>query len=142
MGISKYKIKVDYQHDYYGVGISTSANAHRTCYLINKALKIQLTRNDVEEELGHIYESDFPFIAYKYESEEYRFKLLLIKNKNEEGYFMKSCKEADFLLLVKEHQDAPINSDIIANLNKLDLIQLAYFIDLNKLKGGLKLSIE
>ena len=55
---------------------------------------------------------------------------------------MKSCKEADFLLLVKEHQDAPINSDIIANLNKLDLIQLAYFIDLNKLKGGLKLSIE
>ena len=61
---------------------------------------------------------------------------------NEEGYFLKECKQADYLLFLKTHKDSPANTDIVAKLKKTDIVQLAYEIDMSKLKAAKKMRIE
>ena len=67
---------------------------------------------------------------------------ILVKNLNEDGYFLKECRQADYLLFFKTHEESPVKKEIVNELNKIEMIQLAYYIEMNKLKATKKIRIE
>jgi hypothetical protein len=139
---SKHTISINYKNDYELVCISTSTKPHRICSLINRALDIQLSRVEFLSEFMFDYPDGFPFISYRFDDSEMLAKVILVKNLNEDGYFLKECRQADYLLFFKTHEKAPVKKDILHELNKIEMIQIAYFVEMNKLKATKKIRIE
>tara|TARA_B100000530_G_C15806681_1_gene427853 strand:+ start:145 stop:564 length:420 start_codon:yes stop_codon:yes gene_type:complete len=138
----KHSIKLEYKNNYLMIGIVSTAKPHKICSMINKSLNISFKRSNQVKEFSSMFEGAFPFTAFRYKDQLLKYKLLLVENCNSLGYFLKDCKELDYLIFIKSTDQEERANNYIKALKDIDIIQLACIVDFKKLKSAKTLIIE
>jgi hypothetical protein len=138
----KHSIKLEYKNNYLLIGIVSTAKPHKLCSMINKALDTSLTRSSHIEEFSGMFEGAFPYPAFRYKDPVLKYKFLLIANHNSLGYFLKECKELDYLIFINSSDQEKRAEHYIKRLKYLEIIQLAFIVDWKRIKSAKTLIIE
>lgn len=116
------------------IGIVSAARDYRLCWFLNNAFLLGFVKNNDLEfdagEQGMRYFSIYTHIDTHTET-EYHF----IRNKGTEGYLIPERKETDYFWLINRRLPENEELKIINTLNKLEVVQAAYSIELKKLKS-------
>ena len=138
----KHSIKLEYKNNYLMIGVVSTAKPHKICSLVNKTLEVSLKRSAHIKEFSGMFEGAFPYPAFRFKDPLLKYKLILVANSNSLGYFLKDCKELDYLIFIKSSDQEKRAKDYIKILKDLDIIQLAIIVDLKKIKSAKTLIIE
>jgi hypothetical protein len=138
----KHSIKLEYKNDYLLMGIVSTAKPHKLCSMVNKALDISLKRSGHIEEFSGMFEGAFPYPAFRYIDHILKYKFILIANQNSLGYFLKECKDLDYLIFINSSDQKERAESYIKTLKSLDIIQLAFIVDWKRIKSAKNLIIE
>ena len=138
----KHSIKLEYKNNYLMIGVVSTAKPHKICSLVNKTLEVSLKRSAHIKEFSGMFEGAFPYPAFRFKDPLLKYKLILVANSNSLGYFLKDCKELDYLIFIKSSDQEKRAKDYIKVLKDLDIIQLAIIVDLKKIKSAKTLIIE
>ena len=97
----KHSIKLEYKNNYLMIGVVSTAKPHKICSLVNKTLEVSLKRSAHIKEFSGMFEGAFPYPAFRFKDPLLKYKLILVANSNSLGYFLKDCKELDYLIFIK-----------------------------------------
>lgn len=137
MVIKKIELEVEYQYDFLLFGIVSIEKSHRLVWHINKVYPYQFVRiDDYELEINHKNQS---FACYLFTYEENHLAYYLLANKDENNFLIPELKNFDYLVIVKGALDFFDEDDFKSTLNELAVIQLAYALEVDKLKSKMNL---
>ncbi len=128
-------LKFEIDLDFVLIAVTTSLKDYRICYLINKYLNFNFTKdNDLKVDL---YQKSEPvyFSLYKYQYGESETDFFFIANKGTDGSLIPEMREADYFIMIKNYIDNNDLERIIATLNKIPEIVAAVKIDPKKVKS-------
>lgn len=133
--MAKTVLTVEFDFDFWLIGISSHLRDYRISWALNKALGIELKKEkDYEIELKKQEESQF-FSHYSYMCEETQRSYHLFANKCPTGLLLPEIKHADYLLML----DGNFNEQNIEELCKLvretEQINTVFNIDVETLKS-------
>ncbi len=133
------KLKIELQYDFLLFGIVSSEPVYRVAWLINEALRINLS----EAEKRKLYNSKkevLQFFDY-FISEEPNDEIFeLIHNKCETGYLLEEHSKIDFLLKIT-HSLSDV-SNIVKKLKHLQGVTMVFNIDVDTLKSKNRLFFD
>ncbi|NHN27132.1 IPExxxVDY family protein [Flavobacterium jejuense] len=152
MAIHKIQINDFISIDYELIAIHSSIEDYRLAYFINKALSIQLSKNDANIEI-ETKDGKSSFSHFIFDDDVHDIIWNVFENKataipsekNANGifdsidvtmYMLPEHKRADYILKIENIESPffPLET-ILQNLSTIDQISMAYIIDQNKLKS-------
>lgn len=131
--MSKFQLKLEDDFDFLLIGISCHQKDYRLCFELNKALEMDLIRdNDLvinknNERAG--------FSLSLYHDEENHCEYYLLANKGMHGYLVPEQKTADFFLMMKGAVSADDSYRMVQSLKRLDMVLAAFEIDPQSLRS-------
>ncbi|AMR34408.1 hypothetical protein A0256_02830 [Mucilaginibacter sp. PAMC 26640] len=133
--MNRKNLKFEIDFDFILIAVTTSLKDYRICYLINKCLNFNFTRqNDLELDIGPAgTEVLFSMFLYSWEATETDF--IFVANKGSEGYLVPEMRRADYFMLIKNYIDESDLESIISALNKIPEVVTAVKIDPKKIKS-------
>lgn len=133
--MAKFLLDEELEFDFKLLGISSHVKDYRICWAVNKALKLDLIKRE-EEIIIRLNKGEEPvsFSIYCYIDFDSEVEFELISNRNEKGFLVPELKEADYFLKVSEFYSRSID-DLIDDLRKENLINMAFEIDVNSLRS-------
>ncbi|CAM3979841.1 MULTISPECIES: IPExxxVDY family protein [Flavobacterium] len=151
MAIHKIQINDFISTDYELIAIHTSIEDYRLAYLINEALEIQLSKNDLNIEI-ETKEGKSEFSHFIYDDEINDVVWNLIENKatlvpfettttgifdsiDVTMYVVPEFKKADFILKIENIEGTFKMEDILFSISNTQQISMAYIINQVKLKS-------
>lgn len=151
MAIHKIQINDFISTDYELIAIHTSIEDYRLAYLINEALGIQLSKNDLNIEI-ETKEGKSEFSHFIYDDEINDVVWNLIENKatlvpfettttgifdsiDVTMYVVPEFKKADFILKIENIEGTFKMEDILFSISNTQQISMAYIINQVKLKS-------
>ncbi|WP_445711719.1 IPExxxVDY family protein [Flavobacterium sp.] len=151
MAIHKIQINDFISTDYELIAIHTSIEDYRLAYLINEALEIQLSKNDLNIEI-ETKEGKSEFSHFIYDDEINDVVWNLIENKailvpfettttgifdsiDVTMYVVPEFKKADFVLKIENIEGTFKMEDILFSISNTQQISMAYIINQVKLKS-------
>lgn len=151
MAIHKIQINDFISTDYELIAIHTSIEDYRLAYLINEALKIQLSKNDLNIEI-ETKEGKSEFSHFIYDDEINDVVWNLIENKatlvpfettttgifdsiDVAMYVVPEFKKADYILKIENIEGTFKMEDILFSISNTQQISMAYIINQVKLKS-------
>jgi len=127
------KIVLEIENDYaffvWGI-VSTSRN-HRLGWTVNKALQVDLKRDQDIEVISKSKSSRFHAI-FTCIDDQFNVKYRLIENKKGVSRFLPEAKNADYLLVMDQSSEISHNH-ITSKLRAVSSIQMVFEIDLDKI---------
>lgn len=137
----KHSIKITYQFNHFSIGIASNLKGYRLCSLINKTLKLNLSRHeDIEIEVNDNEIAQYSY--FEYENELKKQKILLFENKSEYGPLIKERKEMDFILILKGILNYQAQQHFIDKINQISAVQIACKIEITSKQSIKNLIIE
>ena len=140
----------DLEDDYLLIGVHSTDEDYRLAYLLNKHLKIKLTRFKDNLDFKNSV-AEFPLFEFKDEKNFINYYLinnkhLQVSNNQFKGglfggnyssttYLIPEKKNIDFFLKIEGCNQSNFISDLVENLNKISQIITSYSIDPNSLKS-------
>jgi len=111
--IKKYQLDLSSGIEINAIGLITDEIDYKLCWLLNKNLGLNLVRTDDFTWLSHKLPNPQSHPAYVDLESQYG-TIRLIRNKSEEGIWIKGYQQVDFLLVITEptkldHQEALLN---------------------------------
>jgi hypothetical protein len=135
MILNKKFLKFEIDLDFVLIAVTSPLKDYRICYLINKSLNFNFTKNaDLSVDIHHGAEPVL-FSIYQYDWETTGTNFYFMANKGSEGYLVPEMKKADYFLLIKNYIDENDLEDLISTLNKIPEIVTAVKIDPKKIKS-------
>jgi hypothetical protein len=120
-------------------GISSAENDYRLSWSLNQFLGINMVRID-NLEIYHKRLDDKQFFSqFEYFDEETLLQYRLVSNRSVNGYLLEEMTNLDYLLQISGDLDEGWMEDLIAKMNRIDGIILAFPLDPTTLKSRKKL---
>ncbi|MBN2520972.1 MAG: IPExxxVDY family protein [Bacteroidales bacterium] len=135
--------KLDYQPEFEFdlIGISSHENDYRISWAFNKEMKLIFVKtNDLEIESTNKDEIQ-KFSKFTCLDEDSLNTYHLISNRCDNGFLLDEFKNLDYFLLVLGEYDNYFIDDLIKKIKSIDLITIAFRIDLNNIKNKSKLKL-
>ncbi len=132
--MSKRILRIEQNYDFTLIGISTSCRDYRLCWFINNQLGLEFVRIKDLESWNDNAEM-FSLSLFKYSIENTEIDLYLLNNKSNGGILIPESKESDFFILSTEKLSFDDERELISNLNKIEVVQTAYSINIDGLKS-------
>lgn len=136
--MKKNTLDISYTFDFDLFGLSTAVREYRLAWEINKCCGIQLCK---EEDVVFELKSGKKVYISNYLHETEHQTLRMLKNKPVEGqsnsfpYLIPELKQFDYLILLSGEGDTLDETQLIAILNNLSVIQYFTKLDTDKLKS-------
>lgn len=156
MGIHKLNLEEFDEIDYHLIAIHTSLEDYRLAYFINQNLPVNLSKNETEIQIN-IKEGEANFFRFYYFDVENAISWNLIQNKSEviqqkagksqnlfsniimevatKVFLLPEFKKVDYFLKIDNTNDIINISEILATLNKIDLISANYKLETYQIKS-------
>ena len=156
MGIHKLNLEEFDEIDYHLIAIHTSLEDYRVAYFINQNLPVNLSKNETEIQIN-IKEGEANFFRFYYFDVENAISWNLIQNKSEviqqkagksqnlfsniimevatKVFLLPEFKKVDYFLKIDNTNDIINISEILATLNKIDLISANYKLETYQIKS-------
>lgn len=133
--MAKFLLDEDFEFDFNLVGISSHVKDYRLCWAVNKALNLDLVKLDDEIKIRNKNNNDqSTFSIYYYLDKDSETEFELICNRHEHGYLIPELKTADYFLKISEYFDGSL-SELVQQLRKTNLINMAFEIDVDSLRS-------
>ncbi|MGV1011152.1 MAG: IPExxxVDY family protein [Flavobacterium sp.] len=156
MAIHKVYIEDFEEEDYHLIALHTSLEDYRLAYFLNRELGIVLSKNKLDIPL-QVKEVKSSFIRFSYEDEKKIIQWDLVQNKNEvenienttttdlfsntknsfssSAYLLPEYKKVDFFVKIENAANEIDLDKVIAQISKIDAINLVYSVAKNKIKS-------
>ena len=121
------------------VGISSAENDYKLSWSLNQFLGINLIRINNLEIYHKRLDDKQAFSQFEYVDEETLLQFRLISNRSVNGYLLEEMTNLDYLLQISGDIDDRWMEDLIAKMNSIDGIILAFPLDPTTLKSRKKL---
>ena len=133
--MTKFQLQVDYDFDFRLIGISCHARDYRLCWALNNHLEIQLEKVHRENASSGLQKNGIAIESiYSYYDEENHSAYQLLYNKHNNNLLLPEQKLADFLLIIDQLNDEHFEN-ILKKIKEIDLVNMAFIIDVNTLKS-------
>lgn len=133
--MAKFLLEEEFEFDFSLLGISSHVKDYRLCWVVNKALSLDLVKLEDEIIIRHKNgENQSVFSIYYYLDNDSEVEFELICNRHEHGYLIPELKTADYFLKISEYYDGNLD-EIIQILRKANLINMAFEIDVDTLRS-------
>ncbi len=131
--MAKIKLELDFEIDFYLIGISCHLPNYRLAWILNQQFNIDLMRQDDLDLTFKKKEKGF-FSFYRFDDVENFFTLNIISNRSEKGFFVQEYKQWDYFiqLWLPENETA---ENFHFKLKKNEHILASMLIDTNELKS-------
>ena len=129
-------LNVDDDYDFSILGISCHAKDYRLCWEINRALQIDL------EKQNDILSNNYPDVSYSnafYNDEENHLEFVLLSNKSEGGMVIPEYPQLDYFLKISGPQHEYSIADYKNKLQNIDLVLAAIELDPQNLRSKFNL---
>ena len=128
-------LKFEIDLDFVLIAVTTSLKDYRICYLINRYLNFNFTKNnDLSVEINPNQDAVF-FSMYTYSWEASDTDFYFIANKGSDGYLIPEMRKTDYFLMIRNYIDDEDLENILSNLNRIAEIVAAVKIDPKKIKS-------
>lgn len=133
--MNKRILKFEIDLDFVLIAVTSSLKDYRVCYLINKYLNFNFTRQtDLQVDIHHNADPVlFSIFNYHWEASETDF--YFITNKGSDGLLIPEMREVDYFIMIKNYIDDDDLENIITALNRIPEIMAAVKIDPKKIKS-------
>ena len=133
--MAKILLEEEFDFDFKLLGISSHVKDYRLCWAVNKSLSLDLMKLEEEIIIRHKNsENQSTFSIYYYLDNESECEIELISNRHEHGYLIPELKTADYFLKIGEYYTQSVE-ELILQLRKTNLINMAFEIDVNTLRS-------
>ncbi len=132
----KIKLDVKYIPDFVALGLFASPNNYRLCWLINKAVNLNLTRKS--DILLTPFGSEKPelFSFFFYKDNELNVAYYLLNNRKGQRVLLPEPKNLDYLLLMKSKDFRIDINELVAKLRNIpQIITAVWFKEQEKMKN-------
>lgn len=132
------KLVVEYDYDFEIIGLITSLKGHKLAWMINNALKIELSKEE-DINIDFLNEGQLVIINYIYQTEYSIFRL--IRNKSCEfvniasPYLVPELKEYDYFIQFEDESSTFGISEIKEKLKNISGIEYIKVIETENLKS-------
>jgi len=133
--MAKLVLNVEYDFDFFLLGISCHEKDYRLSWALNNSLHIELAKEndlqiDAKKNSKPLMHSIFTFDN----EQEYR-QYYLISNRGSNGFLVPEQKQADYFLLIKGSLMTEDKPSIIKRVKETSMVLTAFEIDPNQLKS-------
>jgi hypothetical protein len=125
--------KVDYDYDFFLVGVSCHEKDYRFVWSVNQALGADFSRAQSLEIKEKSQKGNFQ--VFHFADEEMHADYYIVQNKNETGILVPEKKTADYLLLVKGDLYDELKEKIISRIKTIKQVLTAFEIFPAELKS-------
>lgn len=129
-------LNVDDDYDFSVLGISCHAKDYRLCWEVNKALNIDLEK---QEYIISEKQSKMAFSNAAFFDEENHIDYVLISNKNEGGVLIPEYPQLDYFIKIQGPQHEFITDDCRSALLNIDFVLAVVELNPNQLKSKMNL---
>jgi hypothetical protein len=136
MAKSKLTLDIEYDYDFALIGISCHARDYRLCWSLNKFLYFNFLKVDDVAFTTKKNQDITSFSRYTYNDEDQRLEYTLLSNRGSNDYLLPEQKKlTDFILKIEGQIEEDKLKELINALNQLEIIQLAFNIEVDILKS-------
>ncbi|MEM9052531.1 MAG: IPExxxVDY family protein [Bacteroidota bacterium] len=129
--MAKLVLELEEEYAFQAYGIVSTSRSHRLGWTINKALNIDLKRDEDVEIISKTKASRHHAL-FTFFDENLHIKYRLIENKKGVSIFLPEVKNADYLLIL-DYSDELNPEQITTKLRSIKAILLAFEIDLDEI---------
>ncbi|HEU4718281.1 MAG TPA: IPExxxVDY family protein [Bacteroidia bacterium] len=133
--MTKFRLDVEYDYDFFLAGISCHEKPHRLCWAINKSLECSLARTESLSLSLKKNEGPASFILFSSEDKAHDAAFFLVSNKCETGTLVPEHHQADFFYIVKGPYSGEDQERMLRELRTIPFVLMAYRIDPASLKS-------
>lgn len=131
--MTKFTLDIVEEYPYFVVGINTSMKSYRTAWALNRALDINLKREEMLEVKGPNKEvSRFTFFSTFVPSLNVHYRL--VENRSGGHFFIPEYPRADYLLVV-DHSPEIEGVQLVKTVRNIKLVSTAFDINVESLKS-------
>ena len=133
--MTKKVLKIEYDYNFSLIGIITPMKDYRLAHFINRALELDLVRQELEIEVPALVGLQSNYLNYySFWVEESETEFYFFSNKVSNSYLLPELREVDFFLMqnplhVREAEEN------IKKLNKVERVSNAFLLDATALKS-------
>lgn len=136
MAKTKLTLDIEYDYEFILIGISCHTRDYRLCWALNKEIGFDFVKDDDIELRTKKNQTVTSFSKFSYYDEDQRLKYILISNKGTNDYLVpEQKKQADYLLMIEGSMADAEQNEFIIRLKQIELIQLAFKIEVDSLKS-------
>lgn len=135
--MKKQKLQVDYEYNFYLVGIIFPEKEYKLAWHLNRLLKINLAKND--DIIHNLMDFNLNISNFSYSTEHTIWRLLrnkcLPEVENTSNYLLPELKDFDFIFQIEgdtETMDTPL---ILKNIQSVPKCRYAIQLSIEKLKS-------
>lgn len=132
--MSKQHLNIEYDYDFFLLGLVCQAKDYRLCFEVNKKLGVEFNKiENLELYLNKQNEASY-FSTYLYENED-EISFYIIFNRGTKGYLIPEQNKLDCFVVVKGAFRAEQKKELTLKLKEIKLILGVYELDVKKLKS-------
>lgn len=133
--MSKLKLQVDIDYDFFLFGIVCAEKPYRLCWALNQQLKTAFKKSD-DRELAEKNKTDsVKFPVFSFRNEEMFTDYRIIVNKSDIRFFVPEYKHSDYLLMVQGGIPFSEKENMLKKIREINFIQTAFEINPKTLRS-------
>lgn len=140
--MSKHRLNVDFDYEFSLICIISSLKDYRLCWAINRALNIQLARQDDLKVNNEKKRQEGFFNLFRYEDEINFLHYTLIANKSAGAFLLPEMKQVDYLLMLRGDAAEDAKEELIQQLKNLAGIEALFAANPAELRSKENLILE
>lgn len=140
--MSKHRLNVDFDYEFSLICIISSLKDYRLCWAINRALNIQLARQDDLKINNEKKRQEGFFNLFKYEDEINFLHYTLIANKSAGAFLLPEMKQVDYLLMLHGDAAEDAKEELVQQLKNLAGIEALFAANPAELRSKENLILE
>ncbi len=135
MAIKKHKLEMAIDKDFALLGVVADQADYRLCLLINRALGLDLRKQDDLVLYHRKLDQDQDFSLFEYTDEESLLTYRVIRNRTEEGFFLDELKNLDYLIHIQGDITEESTSSFFRKISSIPDVRMCVPVDLNKIRN-------
>lgn len=129
------RLKVETDHNYRLIGLSSHENDYRLVWAVNNQLKMKFVRIDNLIMHNKKHGADLEFSRFFYEDEDRYLKYYLFSNRCPEGILFPEIKNMDFILqIIGEMMEDDFNQ-LLKEIKSVSIISALFVLQPDKIKN-------
>lgn len=135
--LTKFRLDIEYEYDFFLVGISCHEKPYRLCWALNKALETDMVRTDSLSLALKKNDAPSGFPLFVYENTENDTSVCLVANRGEQSgaLLVPEQHQADYFFIARGPYTDEDHERMLGEIRKISFVLMSYRIDPENLKS-------
>lgn len=135
MAVKRHKLEMAIEEDFCLLGVATDLPDYKLCWLINHTLGTRFDRMEDLELYNRKLGRDQLFSLFEHHDEKALLTYRIIKNREQEGYFLDELKNLDYLVHIQGEVAAEPVAAFIQATASIREIRMCVPVELKKIRN-------